>query len=103
MLKASWSELFILTSAHSSTPLHLAPLLASVGLQVNPVGAEKVVILLDHIRLIQDQIEKLKKYQIDSAEFSCLKALVLFNSGEFALDYFLRFRGNHCEILYDPK
>ena len=81
LLKASWSELFILTSAHSSTPLHLAPLLASVGLQVNPVGAEKVVILLDHIRLIQDQIEKLKKYQIDSAEFSCLKALVLFNSG----------------------
>ena len=32
--------------------------------------------------IFQEQVEKLKNLHIDSAEFSCLKAIVLFTPGK---------------------
>ncbi|KAI1883334.1 hypothetical protein AGOR_G00244120 [Albula goreensis] len=79
LLRLSWSELFILNAAQSALPLHLAPLLAAAGLHAPPMSAERVVSFMDQVRLFQDQVDKLTRLQVDSAEYSCLKAIALFS------------------------
>lgn len=65
-------------------PLHVAPLLAAAGIHSSPMhAADRVVAFMDNIRTFQEHVEKLKSLQVDSAEYSCLKAIVLFNSGLF--------------------
>jgi len=82
LLRLSWSELFVLNAAQCSMPLHVAPLLAAAGLHASPMAADRVVAFMDHIRIFQEQVEKLKVLHVDSAEYSCLKAVVLFSTGE---------------------
>eukprot|EP00061_Rhincodon_typus_P011457 g36477.t1 len=78
LLRLSWSELFVLNAAQSSLPLHMAPLLAAAGLHSTQMSADRVVTFMDQIRIFQDQVEKLKVLQVDSAEYSCLKAIALY-------------------------
>lgn len=33
---------------------------------------------------LQEQVEKLKALHVDSAEYSCLKAIVLFTTGKYS-------------------
>lgn len=82
LLRLSWSELFVLNAAQSALPLHMAPLLAAAGFHAAPMSAERVVSFMDQIRVFQDQVEKLSRLQVDSAEFSCLKAIALFSPGQ---------------------
>ncbi|XP_028672412.1 nuclear receptor subfamily 2 group F member 6-like isoform X1 [Erpetoichthys calabaricus] len=79
LLRLSWSELFILNAAQSALPLHMAPLLAAAGFHASPMSAERVVSFMDQVRVFQDQVEKLIRLQVDSAEYSCLKAIALFS------------------------
>ncbi|XP_029286075.1 nuclear receptor subfamily 2 group F member 6b isoform X3 [Cottoperca gobio] len=79
LLRLSWSELFILNAAQSALPLHMAPLLAAAGFHSSPMSAERVVSFMDQVRVFQDQVEKLNRLQVDSAEYSCLKAIALFS------------------------
>ncbi|XP_056148629.1 nuclear receptor subfamily 2 group F member 6a isoform X2 [Lampris incognitus] len=79
LLRLSWSELFILNAAQSALPLHMAPLLAAAGFHSSPMSAERVVSFMDHVRVFQDQVDKLIRLQVDSAEYSCLKAVALFS------------------------
>ncbi|XP_006001685.1 nuclear receptor subfamily 2 group F member 6 isoform X1 [Latimeria chalumnae] len=78
LLRLSWSELFVLNAAQSALPLHMAPLLAAAGFHTSPMSADRVVSFMDQIRIFQDQVEKLNRLQVDSAEYSCLKAIALF-------------------------
>jgi len=84
LLKLTWSELFVLNSSQCNMPLHTAPLLAAAGArlhsQTNPMANNQVVSYMDVIRNFQEQVEKLKALHIDSAEFSCMKAIVLFTT-----------------------
>lgn len=82
LLRLSWSELFILNAAQSALPLHMAPLLAAAGFHSSPMSAERVVSFMDQVRIFQDQVEKLNRLQVDSAEYSCLKAIALFSPGK---------------------
>ena len=82
LLRLVWSELFVLNAAQCSMPLHIAPLLAAAGLHASPMAADRVVAFMDHIRIFQEQVEKLKSLHLDVAEFSCLKAVVLYTSGK---------------------
>ncbi|XP_063699465.1 nuclear receptor subfamily 2 group F member 1-A isoform X2 [Culicoides brevitarsis] len=82
LLRLVWSELFVLNAAQCSMPLHVAPLLAAAGLHASPMAADRVVAFMDHIRIFQEQVEKLKALHVDSAEYSCLKAIVLFTTGK---------------------
>lgn len=82
LLRLCWSELFVLNAAQSNMPLHVAPLLAAAGLHASPMAADRVVAFMDHIRIFQEQVEKLKALHVDPAEYSCLKAIVLFTSGK---------------------
>ncbi|KAG8228507.1 hypothetical protein J437_LFUL008378, partial [Ladona fulva] len=80
LLRLVWSELFVLNASQCSMPLHVAPLLAAAGLHASPMAADRVVAFMDHIRIFQEQVEKLKALHVDSAEYSCLKAIVLFTT-----------------------
>ncbi|XP_014217135.1 steroid receptor seven-up, isoforms B/C [Copidosoma floridanum] len=80
LLRLVWSELFVLNASQCSMPLNVAPLLAAAGLHASPMAADKVVAFMDHIRIFQEQVEKLKALRVDSAEYSCLKAIVLFTT-----------------------
>ena len=87
MLKWVWSELFVLNAAQSHMPLPVAPLLATTGLH-STLPTERVVAFMDHIRIFQEQVERLKSLHVDSAEYSCLKAIVLFTSGKVQMQAF---------------
>ncbi|CAG9828738.1 unnamed protein product [Diabrotica balteata] len=80
LLRLVWSELFVLNASQCSMPLHVAPLIAAAGLHASPMCADRVVQFMDHIRIFQEQVEKLKVLHVDSAEYSCLKAIVLFTT-----------------------
>lgn len=82
LLRLVWSELFVLNASQCSMPLHVAPLLAAAGLHASPLAADRVVAFMDHIRIFQEQVEKLKALHVDTAEYSCLKAIVLFTTGK---------------------
>ena len=96
LLRLSWSELFVLNAAQCSMPLHVAPLLAAAGLHASPMAADRVVAFMDHIRIFQEQVEKLKALHVDSAEYSCIKAIVLFTSDACGLS-----DNNHIESLQE--
>ena len=82
LLRLVWSELFVLNAAQCNMPLHIAPLLAAAGLHASPMAADRVVAFMDHIRIFQEQVEKLKALHMDVAEFSCMKSVVLFTTGQ---------------------
>ena len=84
LLRLSWSELFILNAAQSALPLNTAPLLAAAGFHSSPMSAERVVSFMDQVRVFQDQVDKLTRLQVDTAEYACLKAIALFSPGEEA-------------------
>jgi nuclear receptor subfamily 2 group F protein 3 len=82
LLRLVWSELFVLNASQCNMPLHVAPLLAAAGLHASPMAADRVVAFMDHIRIFQEQVEKLKALHVDSAEYTCMKAVVLFTTGK---------------------
>ena len=43
--------------------------------------ADKVVQVMNEVRLFQNTIAKFKAMQVDPTEFACLKGIVLFKSG----------------------
>ena len=94
LLRLVWSELFVLNASQCNMPLHVAPLLAAAGLHASPMAADKVVAFMDHIRIFQEQVEKLKALRVDSAEYTCMKAVVLFTTGKFK-----RYILFHCSKL----
>uniref|UniRef100_A0A2R9A820 Nuclear receptor subfamily 2 group F member 1 n=1 Tax=Pan paniscus TaxID=9597 RepID=A0A2R9A820_PANPA len=70
LLRLTWSELFVLNAAQCSMPLHVAPLLAAAGLHASPMSADRVVAFMDHIRIFQEQVEKLKALTVCSLSLS---------------------------------
>jgi len=80
LLRLVWSELFVLNAGQCNMPLNVAPLLVAAGLHGSPMAADRVVNFMDHIRIFQEQVEKLKALHVDNAEYSCMKAIVLFTS-----------------------
>lgn len=89
LLKSSWSELYILnTSQHCSiyqlNARSLAPLSVSPQSE-NYINDQRPKRLSPgdsseySLKVFEELVEKFKHLQTDAAEFSCLKALVLFN------------------------
>ncbi|EDO42277.1 predicted protein [Nematostella vectensis] len=87
LLRSCWSELFTLNAAQHCSPFHISPTLTSnsSGFAGNGGGYlnTRVMSAFDcqnnNMKLFEEQVEKLKNMHIDSAEFACLKAIVLFN------------------------
>jgi hypothetical protein len=90
LLRSCWSELFILNAANHCSPFHFGPPLSSgSGINLTPNRTDfpgsSVISAFDcqnsNMKLFEEQVDKLRGLQIDSAEFACLKAIVLFNPG----------------------
>eukprot|EP00794_Sanderia_malayensis_P010277 gene10277-11333_t len=91
LLRNSWSELFILSTAQHCSTFQFNPRsLANFGGadtsgnagMVNGKRVSDDVVNSnnqENLKMFEDLIEKFKTLQTDAAEFSCLKALVLFN------------------------
>lgn len=63
-------------------PLEVAPLLAAAGMHVDNTPAERIVATMADIRMLQEISARFRSLQVGEAEFACLKAVVLFKSGE---------------------
>lgn len=85
LLEEGWSELFVLSAAQFSLPVEMGPLLSAAGLQVDKAPTDKIVAGMADIRLLQNIIARFRRVQIDSTEYACLKAIVLFKPGELSL------------------
>lgn len=77
LLEESWSEIFLLCALQWSIPMENNPFLS-----VNDYSPDK-----SNLRLMNEVIMKFKMLNVDAAEFTYLKAIVLFKSGK--LIYFL--------------
>ena len=75
----------------STTGTCFPPLLVAAGLHSTPMAADRVVNFMDHIRIFQEQVEKLKGLHVDNAEYSCMKAIVLFTSGKKSFNFTVQF------------
>lgn len=84
LLEEGWSELFVLSAAQFSLPVDMGPLLSAAGLQVDKAPTDKIVAGMADIRLLQNVVARFKRVQIDSTEYACLKAIVLFKPGKAA-------------------
>lgn len=63
-------------------PLEIAPILAAAGMHVDNTPPEKIVDVMAAVRTIQEAVNKFKAANVDSTEYACLKAIVLFKSSK---------------------
>jgi nuclear receptor subfamily 2 group F protein 3 len=81
LLQATWNELFLLNASQCHMPIQATQLLILNGIHTNTIETEKVQTYLDQTRKFQEQVEKFKLMHLDHAEYSCLKAIILFTPG----------------------
>lgn len=82
LLQITWSELFLLNASQCNMPIQATQLLILNGIHSNTIETERMQNYLDQTRKFQEQVEKFKSMNLDHAEYSCLKAIVLFTPGE---------------------
>ena len=82
LLEEGWRELFLLGASQWSMPLEIAPILAAAGMHVDNTPPEKIVDVMAAVRTIQEAVNKFKAANVDSTEYACLKAIVLFKSSK---------------------
>jgi nuclear receptor subfamily 2 group F member 3 len=82
LVKNSWTDLFILSAAQSGAQLISPQVLAAANLQSHYSGTERLQQVYNSCTAFQDRVEKLKALHLDAAEYSCLKAIVLYSAGK---------------------
>ncbi|KAJ7363467.1 hypothetical protein OS493_009622 [Desmophyllum pertusum] len=78
LLEEGWRELFLLGASQWSMPLEIAPILSAAGMHVDTTPPETIVDVMATVRLLQETVNKFKAANVDSTEYACLKAIVLF-------------------------
>ncbi|UJR26128.1 hypothetical protein I4U23_007474 [Adineta vaga] len=78
LLQLTWNELFLLNASQCNMPIQATQLLIINGIHNNTIDSDKVQTYLDQTRKFQEQVEKFKSMHLDHAEYSCLKAIILF-------------------------
>lgn len=83
----------MLSAAQFMLPIEIGPLFAAAGIGMNNIGSigeglncsqdERIVKLMTEIRCFQEIVSKFKEMNVDPTEYVCLKAIVLFKTGEF--------------------
>ncbi|OQV25609.1 Steroid receptor seven-up, isoforms B/C [Hypsibius exemplaris] len=83
LIKNSWMDLFTLGAAQFSLTIP-AQFLAAINLYpttpYGSTGSERMQEVCNNVRGFQDRVEKIRMLHLDAAEFSCLKAIVLYAS-----------------------
>lgn len=95
LLEESWSELFILSAAQWSLPLDINSLMTAIGFSTTD-QSERAMLLHGQLRALQEVILRFAAMRVDSTEYACLKALVLFKSEIKGLRDYLQ-----VEVLQD--
>jgi nuclear receptor subfamily 2 group E protein 3 len=95
LLEEAWAELFLLNAVQWCMPLEASPLF-SVSDHAAGVPNGKDSQVATDIRILNDTLLRFKAVGVDPAEFACLKAIVLFRSGEL----YLWFVERRCQELY---
>ena len=80
LLEECWSELFLLNAIQWCLPVESSPLF-SVNEHAATVPNGKSSQTAADIRVLNDMLLRYKAVGVDPAEFACLKAIVLFKSG----------------------
>jgi nuclear receptor subfamily 2 group E protein 3 len=86
LLEEAWAELFLLNAVQWCMPLESSPLF-SVSDHASGVPNGKDSQVAADIRILNDTLLRFKAIGVDPAEFACLKAIVLFRSGEVIFIY----------------
>lgn len=106
LLRSCWSELFILNAAQHCSPFHMAQPL-TISALTPPSSTDLLTVngngsmafdSAENLRLFEEQVEKLKNLHIDSAEFCCLKAIILFNPGGYSFLIFSINNIKYCRL-----
>lgn len=83
----------MLSAAQFMLPIDMEPLIAAVGIKsssllsseesaLNGSKADKFVTFMSEIRCFQELVTKFKELRVDTTEYTCLKAIVLFKTGK---------------------
>ena len=83
LLEEAWAELFLLCAIQWSMPMDVCPLF---GLPEHaPNSHNGKISPFSDMRILQEVMTRFKVVQVDPAEFACLKAIVLFKSGQLCV------------------
>ncbi|CAG5127297.1 unnamed protein product [Candidula unifasciata] len=80
LLEECWRELFVLGAAQFQMPLDARPLLSAAGVTIGQGSPDKVLRMLSEVRALHETIAKFKALQVDAAEYTCLKGILLFKT-----------------------
>lgn len=78
LLEEGWSELFLLNAVQFPLPVDITTLFAAAGLNACQSNSTEV---MAEVRVLQNVLARFHQLQINSVEYACLKAVVLFKSG----------------------
>ena len=78
LLEESWSELFLLCSIQWSLPYDKSPIFSLPESEM--VSIENIA-FLKHLTAV---FHRFKKFNVNPAEFACLKAIIIFKSGKYS-------------------
>lgn len=79
LLEEAWSELFLLNAVHYSLPVDMTTLFSATDRNASHSSTSKIV---KEIRTLQNVVARFHQLQINTVEYACLKAIVLFKSGK---------------------
>lgn len=82
LLKMAWNDLFLLEASRSLINMYMQQLHASATLQTKQVSMETILKRMEHARLFQDQMEKIRTLGMDLTEHFHMKCIVLFKTGK---------------------
>ncbi len=86
--------MFILSAAQFMLPIDIEPLITSAGINSSSLlssnedsvhktsKTDKFVTFMTEIRCFQEIVTKFKEMRVDTTEYTCLKAIVLFKTGK---------------------
>ncbi|XP_028401954.1 nuclear receptor subfamily 2 group E member 1-like [Dendronephthya gigantea] len=77
LLEEAWSELFLLNAVHYSLPVDMTTLFSATDRNASQSVTSKVV---KEIRTLQNVVARFHQLQMNTVEYACLKAIVLFKS-----------------------
>ncbi|CAM1299309.1 Hr51 (predicted) [Pycnogonum litorale] len=80
LLEESWNELFLLCSIQWCITLESCPLFSHSEHIHSPDKSSSSSTLGPDLRTLQEVVSRYKAVGVDTAEFACMKALVLFNA-----------------------
>lgn len=81
--------MFVLGAAQFMLPLEISQLVTACGIMGH--NSERSLTLLTEAKVFQDTLAKFKQIQVDPTEYACLRAIVLFKTGEFIIEILIQY------------